>query len=88
MFLFWLAQNPSHATAKGCYQWLLGVAKDWIPERPVNTQLQGKLWSLDPSKLVFPPGCHGDRQAAVALEEGPEASPTSQILRKPWCRRS
>lgn len=81
---FWLAQCPSHAMARGCDQRLLGVAMDWLPERQVKTLLQGKLQSLDPGKLVFWPGCHGDRQAAAALGKGPAASPTSRILRQLW----
>uniref|UniRef100_A0A8P0PCH7 Stathmin n=1 Tax=Canis lupus familiaris TaxID=9615 RepID=A0A8P0PCH7_CANLF len=70
--------------ARGCDQRLLGVAMDWLPERQVKTLLQGKLQSLDPGKLVFWPGCHGDRQAAAALGKGPAASPTSRILRQLW----
>lgn len=64
--------------ARGCCQ-RQGVAIDRFPERQTKTQLQGKLRSLDPGKLVFWPGCHGDRQAAAAREEGPAASPTSRI---------
>lgn len=82
-----LVQCPSHAVARGCCQKLLRVAADQLPERQVKTQLQGKLQSLDPGKLVFWPGCHGDRQAAAAREEGTAASPTSRILRQPWWGR-
>uniref|UniRef100_A0A673V7C1 Stathmin n=1 Tax=Suricata suricatta TaxID=37032 RepID=A0A673V7C1_SURSU len=64
-----------------CYQRLLGVPMDWLAERHVKTLLQGKL---DPGKLVFWPGCHGDRQAAAALGKGPAASPPSRILKQPW----
>uniref|UniRef100_A0A8C0A8L6 Stathmin n=1 Tax=Bos mutus grunniens TaxID=30521 RepID=A0A8C0A8L6_BOSMU len=35
--------------------------------------------SLDTGKSGFWPGCHGDRQAAAAREEGTAASPTSRI---------
>lgn len=87
MCSFWLAPCPSHAVARGCRERLLGVAVDWLPERQVKPQLQGKLQSLDTGKLVFWPGCHGDRQAAAAREEGTAASPTSRILRQPWWGR-
>ena len=81
----WLAQCPSHAMARGCcHERILGGAKDWLAERQVKTLLQGKLQSLDPGKLVFWPGCHGDRQAAAALGKGTAASPASRILRQPW----
>uniref|UniRef100_A0A8D0X8R7 Stathmin n=1 Tax=Sus scrofa TaxID=9823 RepID=A0A8D0X8R7_PIG len=86
-FFLWLAQRASLAMARGCCQRILGVAVDWLPESQAKTQLQGKLHSLDPGKLVFWPGCHGDRQAAAARGEGPAASPTSRILRQPWWRR-
>lgn len=69
---------------RGSWEW------QWtgFPEGQAKTQLKGKLQSLDPGKLVFWPGCHGDRQAAAAREEGTAASPTSRILRQPWWGRS
>lgn len=69
----------SEAPTEG--QWL-DFQKDKL-----KTQLQGRLPSPDPGKLVFWPGCHGDRQAAAAQEEETAASPTSRILRQPWWGR-
>lgn len=83
VFSGWPRVPLTQCEGDGCCQRLLGVAVNRLPERQVKTQLQGTRQSPDPGKLVFWPGCHGDRQAAAVRDEGPAASPTSRILRQP-----